>query len=117
MALKIKLGLWQSHLKNRNCMHFPTVLTCNVWDCQRYVRIVSELKGEFDTTFWPLLVVNLIFDQQVSKCLSFTGATGSAPCLHHPALGHCPKLLESLQSIFLRSTLSSPPFRYSPLKP
>ena len=111
MAYKIKLGPWESHLKNRNFFSFPTVLTCIVWDCRRYARIVSELKGEFDASFWPLLLVNLILDQQVSKGLSFTGLTVSPPCLHQPVLVHCPKLFESLPSIFLRSTsLASPPF-------
>jgi len=118
MALKIKLGPRESRLKNGKYIHFPTLLTFSVWDCQRYVRTVLELKGEFDTRFWLLLIVNLIFDQQISKCLSLTGPTGSPPCLHQPDLGHCPKLFESLQSMLLRSTsLSFPPFRYSPLKP
>jgi len=118
VALKIKLGPQELHLKNGNYIHFPALLTCSIWNYQRYIRIVSELKGEFDTRFWLLLVVNLIFNQHVSICLTFTGLTGSPPCLHWPVLGHCPKLLESLQSMFLRSTsLSSPPFSYSPLKP
>ena len=95
-AIEIKLGPWELHLKNRNFVHFPAVLTCTVWDCHRYIRIVSELKGEFVTSFRLLLVVNLIFDQQVSKCLYFTGLTGSPSCLHQPTLGCCPKLFESL---------------------
>jgi hypothetical protein len=118
MTFLIELELRESHLKNRNYMHFPSLLTCSVGDCWRYVRMVSELKGEFDPSFWLLLIVNLIFDQQVSKCLSFTGLTGLLPCLHQPALGRCAKLFESLQSIFLRSSsLMPPPFRYSPLNP
>jgi len=84
MVLKMKLGPRELHLKNRNYIHFPALLTYSIWDGQRYIRMVSEKKGEFDTRFWLLLVVNLIFDQQVSICLFFTGLTGSPPCLNWP---------------------------------
>jgi hypothetical protein len=61
-AFKMKLRLWESQLKNNNFVHIPTLLRCNGRDSQKYVRIISELREEFDTRFQ-------VFKTLVSVCL------------------------------------------------
>ncbi|GFG37021.1 hypothetical protein Cfor_05726 [Coptotermes formosanus] len=61
-AFKMKLRLWESQLKNNNFVHIPILLKCNGRDSQKYVRIISELREEFDTRFQ-------VFKTLVSVCL------------------------------------------------
>jgi hypothetical protein len=50
-SFKMKLRLWESQLKNKIFVHFPTLLRSNGWDSKKYVRTISELREEFDTSF------------------------------------------------------------------
>jgi hypothetical protein len=38
-------------MKNKNYVHFSTLLKCHVWDYQKYIRIMLELREVYETRF------------------------------------------------------------------
>ncbi|GFG37019.1 hypothetical protein Cfor_05725 [Coptotermes formosanus] len=77
-AFKMKLRLWESQLKNNNFVHIPTLLRCNGRDSQKYVRIISELREEFDTRFQVFKTLVSVYEAPGAlqmECVDFQCAT------------------------------------------
>ena len=50
-AFLVKLSLWKNQINNKNFAHFPYLLNCIDQKTQKYVKLISELRVEFENRF------------------------------------------------------------------
>ena len=50
-AFQVKLRLWESQFKVKNYVHFPTISMHKVTDTEKYVKLISYLREEFNNRF------------------------------------------------------------------
>ena len=50
-AFQVKLSFWENQINNKNFNHFPTFLKCKDQNTQKYAKLISELREEFESRF------------------------------------------------------------------
>ena len=50
-AFQVKLSLWKKQINNKNFANFPTLLNCKDQNIQKYAKLISELREEFENRF------------------------------------------------------------------
>ena len=50
-SLSDETNLWKKLINNKNFAHFPTLLNCKDQNTQKYAKLISELREEFENRF------------------------------------------------------------------
>ena len=50
-SFQIKLSMWESQLRVQNYVHFPTIRIHKVNDPEKYAKLISSLREEFNDRF------------------------------------------------------------------
>ena len=53
-AFQVKISLWKNQISNKNFAHFPTLSNCKDQNTQKYAKLISELREEFENRFHDL---------------------------------------------------------------